>query len=52
VFEEEVVWTDIYPNPDNCRDIDALEDRLYEVPEGGLGDKRQLIKGELTWQGS
>ena len=52
VFDEEVVWTDIYANPDNCRDIDALEDRLYEVPEYGLGDKRQLSKGELTWQGS
>lgn len=40
VFEEEVVWTDIYANPDNCRDIAALEDRLYEVPACGLGDAR------------
>lgn len=50
VFDEEVVWTDIYANPDNCRDIDALEERLYEVPACGLGDKRQLNKGALTWQ--
>ena len=46
VFEEEVVWTDIYANPDNCRNIDELEGRLYEVPVCGLGDSR---KGELTW---
>jgi len=50
VFDEEVVWTDIYANPDNCRDIDALEERLYEVPACGLGDKRQLNKGVLTCQ--
>ena len=52
VFDEEVVWTDVYANPDNCRDIDALEERLYEVPACGLGDMRQLSKGELTWQDS
>lgn len=46
VFEEEVVWTDIYQNPDNCRNIDELENRLYEVPECGLGDSR---KGEMQW---
>jgi hypothetical protein len=46
VFEEEVVWTDIYANPDNCRNIDELENRLYEVPECGLGDSR---KGEVKW---
>jgi hypothetical protein len=50
VFDEEVVWTDVYANPDNCRDIDALEERLYEVPACGLGDKRQLSKGALTCQ--
>jgi hypothetical protein len=46
VYEEKVVWTDIYENPDNCRNIDELEARLYEVPEFGLGDNR---KGELKW---
>ena len=50
VFDEEVVWTDIYANPDNCRDIDAIEERLYEVPACGMGDKRQLNKGVLTCQ--
>jgi len=40
VFEEEVVWVDIYPNPDNCKNILELEDRLYVVPECGLGNSR------------
>jgi len=40
VFEDEVVWVDIYANPDNCEDILALEDRLYVVPECGLGENR------------
>ncbi len=44
VYEEEVVWTDIYENPDNCRNIDELENRLYKIPKCGLYDKR---KGEL-----
>lgn len=43
VFEEEVVWTDIYANPDNCRDISELEDRLYVVPACGLGDTRKSL---------
>lgn len=41
VFEEEVVWTDIYANPNNCRDIEKLEEMLYEVPDCGLGDSRK-----------
>lgn len=36
VFEEEVIWTDIYENEDNCKDIETLEDRLYIVPELSL----------------
>ena len=40
VFEDEVVWVDIYDNPDDCTDIDVLEDRLYVVPEYGLADNR------------
>jgi len=45
VFEDEVVWVDIYANPDNCKDILTLEDRLYVVPECGLGENRikQLV---------
>lgn len=49
VYEEEVVWTDIYQNPDNCRDIGELERRLYVVPECGLGDWRKANIGELAW---
>jgi hypothetical protein len=37
-FEEEVIWTDIYPNHDNCRDIEELERRLIVVPQIGLAD--------------
>jgi hypothetical protein len=40
VFEDEVVWVDIYANPDDCKDIAVLEDRLYVVPECGLGANR------------
>jgi hypothetical protein len=40
VFDDEVVWTDIYENSDNCKDILALEDRLYVVPDCGLGENR------------
>lgn len=40
VFEDEVVWVDIYDNPDDCQDIAVLEERLYNVPECGLGENR------------
>lgn len=40
VFDDEVVWVDVYDNPDDCRDIDELENRLYVVPEYGLADNR------------
>jgi hypothetical protein len=56
VFDDEVVWTDIYANPDNCTDILALEEKLYVVPECGLGENRKkqletnktlVIEGDL-----
>lgn len=40
VYDEDVIWVDIYDNPDNCTDLAILEDRLYVVPECGLGDSR------------
>lgn len=40
VFEDEVVWVDVYDNPDDCTDLAVLEDRLYVVPECGLADSR------------
>lgn len=43
VFEDEVVWVDVYDNPDDCQDIPTLEDRLYVVPECGLGDTRRRL---------
>jgi hypothetical protein len=55
VFEDEVVWVDVYDNVDDCQDIPTLEDRLYVVPECGLGDTRKQlalkneIEGEVLW---
>jgi hypothetical protein len=55
VFDEEVVWVDIYVNPDDCKDIEVLENRLYVVPECGLLDNRQRLlaseKAPLALQG-
>ena len=59
VFDDEVVWIDIYANSDDCTDLDILEDRLYVVPECGLGENRvkqlhkietPILEGELSWQ--
>jgi hypothetical protein len=44
VFDEEVVWRDIYDNPDNCQDLAILEDRLYVVPDCGLGENRVALQ--------
>jgi hypothetical protein len=43
VFDEEVIWVDIYDNPDNCKDIAVLEERLYVVPACGLGENRVAL---------
>jgi hypothetical protein len=43
VFEDELEWVDIYDNPDNCTDIDEIEDRLYIIPECGMLDKRLAL---------
>lgn len=66
VFEDEVVWVDVYDNPDGCTDIAAIEERLYVIPECGLlsnridlqlenkqnkADKLGLVEqGETSWQ--
>ena len=42
VFEEELIWVDIYDNSDNCKDILAIEERLYVIPECGLMSNRVL----------
>jgi hypothetical protein len=44
VFEEEVIWTDIYPNEDDCLDLAVIEARLYVIPEIGLGENRMRIE--------
>ncbi len=40
VLSEPVVWVDVYDNPDDCRDIATLENRLYVIPACGLGENR------------
>ena len=44
VYDEEVVWVDVYDNPDNCTDLAVLEDRLYVAPECGLADSRTDVQ--------
>ena len=44
VFEDQVVWVDVYPNLDDCTDLAVLEDRLYVVPECGLADSRTEVQ--------
>jgi hypothetical protein len=44
VFDEEVIWRDIYDNPDNCKNLAIIEDRLYVVPECGLGENRVALQ--------
>jgi len=44
VFDEEVVWVDVYENADNCTDLAKLEARLYVVPECGLADSRTKVQ--------
>lgn len=42
VLEEEVIWVDVYDNPDDCVDLTVLETRLYVIPDCGLGETRRL----------
>ena len=44
VFEEEVIWIDVYKNPDNCQNLEILEKRLYVVPNCGLGENRVALE--------
>jgi hypothetical protein len=43
VFENDVIWVDVYDNPDNCKDIAVLEERLYVTPTCGLGENRVAL---------
>jgi hypothetical protein len=43
VYDDVVVWVDIYANPDNCQDLPTIENRLYVVPEIGLGETRKQL---------
>jgi hypothetical protein len=58
VFDEPVIWTDIYANEDDCQDLPILEARLYDLSDCELGENRRLrianqtiqIEGEPSWQ--
>lgn len=51
VFDEEVVWVDIYDNLDDCTDLAVLENRLYVVPECGLADSRtEAQKAKIAYR--
>jgi hypothetical protein len=43
VSDEELVWVDIYDNPDGCTDIDEIEERIYVIPACGMLDKRLAL---------
>jgi hypothetical protein len=43
VGDDELVWVDIYDNPEGGTDIDEIEERLYVIPECGLLDKRLAL---------
>jgi len=40
VFEDEVVWVDVYENLDDCTDVALVEERLYVIPKCGLLSNR------------
>jgi len=44
VFGDEVIWVDVYSNPDDCTDLPTLEQRLYVVPDCGLADSRTDVQ--------
>jgi hypothetical protein len=46
VFDEELIWVDIYENPDNCQDLETIEDRLYVIPECGLLNHRLELENK------
>jgi hypothetical protein len=46
VFEEELIWVDIYENADDCIDIDEIENRLYVIPECGLMSNRMALENK------
>jgi hypothetical protein len=44
IFEEEVIWIDIYENLDDCTDLDTVEERLFVIPECGLLSNRLALE--------
>lgn len=45
VFAEEVIWTDVYQNPDDCTDLNELESRLYDLEDCELGEN--VVKARI-----
>lgn len=48
VFDEELIWVDIYDNPDDCVDVEAIEERLYVIPECGLMSNLAALERRKT----
>jgi hypothetical protein len=46
VFDEELIWIDVYDNLDDCKDIETIEDRLYVIPECGLMSNRMALENK------
>lgn len=40
--DDQVIWTDIYVNDDDCLDIPTLEARFYDLTDCELGENRRL----------
>lgn len=62
VFDQPVIWTDIYVNEDDCHDLSVLESRFYDLSDCDLGETRrltlerqkevmiELMEGDPSWQ--
>jgi hypothetical protein len=48
VFDEELIWVDIYDNLDNCIDVEEIEERLYVIPECGLMSNLAALERRKT----
>lgn len=45
---EETVWFTVHPNPDDCRDLDILEERYFE--QADMLQRRRSAAGQIKFQ--
>lgn len=43
VFVTDTLWINIHPNPDNCRDLATIEDRIYRKSEAHMARQREHL---------